>query len=105
MYNHFNEGSGKEAPLIADDVYEIIMEVEHHLFLYNIWMFGSFLSDSKRNDMLQYGLQLAIEKSSIKNNLVPHHSSHSSVIKIYMHMRPASMWDSSRITQVNQFVA
>lgn len=74
-------------------------------------MFGSFLYDSKTNDMLQYGLQLAIEKKhSIKNNLVPHHSkvytgAHSSVIKIYMHMSPASMWDSSRITQVNQFVA
>lgn len=31
MYNHFNEGSGKEAPLIADDVYEIIMEVKTSL--------------------------------------------------------------------------
>lgn len=27
MYNHFNERSGQKAPLIADDVYEIIMKV------------------------------------------------------------------------------
>jgi hypothetical protein len=27
MYNHFNEKSGLKAPLIADDVYEIIMKV------------------------------------------------------------------------------
>lgn len=27
MYNHFNERSGLKAPLIADDVYEIIMKV------------------------------------------------------------------------------
>ncbi|KAF2284321.1 hypothetical protein GH714_020454 [Hevea brasiliensis] len=26
MYNHFNERSGLKAPLIADDVYEIIMK-------------------------------------------------------------------------------
>ncbi|KAM0933079.1 putative ribonucleoside-diphosphate reductase [Dioscorea sansibarensis] len=26
MYNHFNEGSGLKAPLVADDVYEIIMK-------------------------------------------------------------------------------
>lgn len=28
MYNHFNERSGQKAPLIADDVYEIIMKVK-----------------------------------------------------------------------------
>lgn len=33
MHNHFDERSGQEAPLIADDVYEIIMEVESHLLL------------------------------------------------------------------------
>lgn len=27
MYYHVNEGSGQKAPLIADDVYEIIMKV------------------------------------------------------------------------------
>ena len=27
MYSHFNERSGLKAPLIADDVYEIIMKV------------------------------------------------------------------------------
>lgn len=27
MYNHVNDRSGLEAPLIADDVYEIIMKV------------------------------------------------------------------------------
>lgn len=27
MYNHFNERSGQKAPLIADDVYKIIMKV------------------------------------------------------------------------------
>jgi hypothetical protein len=27
MYYHFNERSGQKAPLIADDVYEIIMKV------------------------------------------------------------------------------
>lgn len=27
MYNHFNERSGLKAPLIAADVYEIIMKV------------------------------------------------------------------------------
>ena len=27
MYNNFNKGSGQKAPLIADDVYEIIMKV------------------------------------------------------------------------------
>lgn len=27
MYHHVNERSGQEAPLIADDVYEIIMKV------------------------------------------------------------------------------
>jgi hypothetical protein len=27
MHGHFNEGSGLMAPLIADDVYEIIMNV------------------------------------------------------------------------------
>lgn len=27
MYNHFNERSGLKAPLIAPDVYEIIMRV------------------------------------------------------------------------------
>jgi len=27
MYNHFNHRSGKKAPLIADDVYEIIIKV------------------------------------------------------------------------------
>lgn len=27
MYNHFNERSGQKAPLIDDDVYEIIMKV------------------------------------------------------------------------------
>jgi hypothetical protein len=27
MHGHFNERSGLMAPLIADDVYEIIMEV------------------------------------------------------------------------------
>jgi len=30
MYNHFNEKSGLKAPLIADDVYEIIMKVFTH---------------------------------------------------------------------------
>ena len=29
MYNHFNERSGLKAPLIADDVYEVIMKVFH----------------------------------------------------------------------------
>lgn len=27
MYNHYSERSGQKAPLIADDVYEIIMKV------------------------------------------------------------------------------
>lgn len=27
MYHHFNERSGLKAPLIADDVYELIMKV------------------------------------------------------------------------------
>lgn len=27
MYNHFNERSGLKSPLIADDVYELIMKV------------------------------------------------------------------------------
>lgn len=27
MYNHVNERSGLKAPLVADDVYEIIMKV------------------------------------------------------------------------------
>lgn len=27
MYSHFNERSGLKAPLISDDVYEIIMKV------------------------------------------------------------------------------
>lgn len=27
MYNHFNERSGLKAPLVADDVYELIMKV------------------------------------------------------------------------------
>lgn len=27
MYGHFNERSGLTAPLIADDIYEIIMKV------------------------------------------------------------------------------
>lgn len=27
MYNHYNERSGLKAPLIADDIYEIIMKV------------------------------------------------------------------------------
>lgn len=27
MYFHYNERSGKKAPLVADDVYEIIMKV------------------------------------------------------------------------------
>jgi ribonucleoside-diphosphate reductase subunit M1 len=27
MYNNLNKGSGQKAPLIADDVYEIIMKV------------------------------------------------------------------------------
>lgn len=29
MYNHYNERSGLKAPLIADDVYDIIMKVQY----------------------------------------------------------------------------
>lgn len=35
MYYHFNERSGQKAPLIADDVYEIIMKVITLPFLLN----------------------------------------------------------------------
>ena len=31
MYNHINPKNGQKAPLIADDVYAIIMEVGHVL--------------------------------------------------------------------------
>jgi len=35
MYYHINEKSGLKAPLIADDVYEIIMKVpcDHRIFI------------------------------------------------------------------------
>lgn len=29
MYSHISDRSGQKAPLIADDVYEIIMKVTH----------------------------------------------------------------------------
>lgn len=38
MYNHFNERSGQKAPLIADDVYEIIMKVIILIMVfYSVW--------------------------------------------------------------------
>ena len=39
MYYHFNERSGQKAPLIADDVYEIIMKV---IIIIIIIFFSSF---------------------------------------------------------------
>ena len=42
MYNHINPKNGQKAPLIADDVYAIIMEVRHVL-LYWRPPGGSFL--------------------------------------------------------------
>ena len=39
MYNHVSERSGQEAPLIADDVYEIIMKV----FSVFIFEFGFYV--------------------------------------------------------------
>lgn len=42
MYNHVNDRSGLESPLIADDVYEIIMKV---IFLskFMIWCTGNVI--------------------------------------------------------------
>lgn len=37
MYNHYNERSGLKAPLIADDVYDIIMKVQYDFL--NWWFF------------------------------------------------------------------
>lgn len=34
MYNHFNDKSGLKAPLIADDIYEIIMKVFSPVILF-----------------------------------------------------------------------
>jgi ribonucleoside-diphosphate reductase subunit M1 len=46
MYNHFNHRSGKKAPLIADDVYEIIIKVldmvncmKFEMIFYRFWGF------------------------------------------------------------------
>ena len=32
MYQHYNERSGLMSPLIADDIYEVIMKVSHKHF-------------------------------------------------------------------------
>jgi len=39
MRNHFSERSGKKAPLIADDIYEIIIKVIVLLWLLEIIIF------------------------------------------------------------------
>ena len=35
MYNQYNERSGLKAPLVADDVYEIIMKVFNYGLIYH----------------------------------------------------------------------
>lgn len=42
MYSHVSERSGLEAPLIADDVYEIIMKVVVLLALVFLYVVASF---------------------------------------------------------------
>lgn len=49
MYHHFNERSGQNAPLIADDVYEIITKVinffSHKFFIHCHTYIGSNVDD------------------------------------------------------------
>ena len=45
MYNHVNERSGLKAPLVADDVYEIIMEVLSGLC--KLLSSGNFISETR----------------------------------------------------------
>lgn len=42
MYNHVNERSGQKAPLVADDVYEIIMKVSCLYLVKRCLNFGSY---------------------------------------------------------------